>query len=225
MQRLRAQNVQFSGPTPRFEEQVLAFNDPDDLQLEVVTCQDSYESEIWRDSPVPPEHAIMRFRGITLTESNYERTASLLTKTLGFQKTQSQDSLTRFVTANGTNVDLLVPHDPFRGEVSVGTVHHIAWRTPTYDQQKTWREELVELGLHVTPVIDRMYFHSIYFREPGGVLFEIATDPPGFSVDEPVEQLGMQLKLPPWLEPQRQELEKSLPPVRIPRTVRIPEQS
>jgi glyoxalase family protein len=118
-------------------------------------------------------------------------------------------------------VDIIVPRDPFRGEVSVGTVHHIAWRTPDDYQQKTWRESLVKLGLNVTPVIDRKYFDSIYFREPGGVLFEIATEPPGFTVDEPVEQLGMQLQLPLRLEPRRKELEGTLPPVRIPTTVRV----
>lgn len=225
MEQFRRHGIPFHGPTAKFGEQILTFNDPDALQLELVTCQDTHEGELWEDGPIPAKYAIRRFRGVTLTESNYDRTASLLTQTLGFRKSQEHNALTRFVTVNGTTVDLLVPRDLFRGEVSVGTVHHVAWRTPDDDQQKTWRERLVKLGLNVTPVIDRTYFHSIYFREPGGVLFEIATDPPGFTVDEPAEQLGMQLRLPPWLEPQRQELMEALPHVQNPTIVRIPEES
>jgi glyoxalase family protein len=219
IERFRKQNVKFHGPTTRFGEQVLAFTDPDDLQLELVASQDNNGSEFWEMAPVPAEYAIRRFRGITLTESNYERTASLLTQTLGFRKTQEDEGLTRFVTGNGTTVDVLVPRDLFRGEVSVGTVHHIAWRTPDDDQQKAWREKLLKLGVNVTPIIDRKYFHSVYFREPGGVLFEIATDPPGFTVDEPAQQLGMQLQLPHWLEPRRKALEETLPRVRNPTEV------
>jgi hypothetical protein len=98
----------------------------------------------------------------------------------------------------------------------VGSVHHVAWRTPGDEQQLAWREKLIRLGLEVTPVRDRQYFHSIYFNEPGGVLFEIATDPPGFAIDEPSEQLGTHLKLPPWLETTRPMLEKVLPPLHLP---------
>lgn len=116
----------------------------------------------------------------------------------------------------GTFVDLLSLPDALRGEVSVGTVHHVAWRTPDDEQQKSWREKLAEIGLNVTPVIDRKYFRSIYFREPGGVLFEIATDPPGFTIDEPAELLGTRLNLPPWLEPRRGEIEQALSKFRLP---------
>ena len=102
-----------------------------------------------------------------------------------------------------------------RGEILAGTVHHVAFRTPDGDQQKSWRQELVKVGLNVTPVLDRQYFHSIYFREPGGVLFEIATEPPGFTVDEPEEKLGTSLKLPPWLEPSRKHIEAALPKIQL----------
>ena len=95
-------------------------------------------------------------------------------------------------------------------------MHHVAWRVPDEETQEAWREELEARGLHVTPVLDRNYFRSIYFREPGGVLFEIATDPPGFAVDEDPERLGESLKLPSWLEPQRDRLEEVLPPLRVP---------
>ena len=100
--------------------------------------------------------------------------------------------------------------------MGVGTVHHVAFRVPDDDAQLALREEIAALGYNVTQVLDRNYFRSIYFREPGGVLFEIATDPPGFAVDEDVEHLGEELKLPPWLEPQREQLEATLPPLRVP---------
>ena len=106
--------------------------------------------------------------------------------------------------------------------MAVGTVHHIAWRTPDIEQQGAWREQLARLGYNVTPIIDRTYFHSIYFREPGGVLFEIATDPPGFATDEPAERLGRRLTLPPWLEVKRAELSTALPALRGPRGETFP---
>ncbi len=101
------------------------------------------------------------------------------------------------------------------GTIAVGSIHHVAWRTPGNEQQLAWREKLIGSGIDVTPVLDRQYFHSIYFNEPGGVLFEIATDPPGFAIDESVEQLGTHLKLPPWLEPERPRLEQMLPRLRL----------
>jgi glyoxalase family protein len=120
----------------------------------------------------------------------------------------------------GSFVDVLSLPGLSDEAVGVGTVHHVAWRTLDDEQQKAWRAKLVGNGLNVTPVIDRKYFHSIYFHEPGGVLFEIATDPPGFTVDEPVEQLGTRLNLPPWLEPRRGEIQQALPKVRVPTIAR-----
>jgi len=116
-----------------------------------------------------------------------------------------------------STVDVLCLPAARAGEVSVGTVHHVAWRTPNDEEQMIWREKLVESRLNVTPVIDRKYFHSIYFREPGRVLFEIATDPPGFTIDEPLESLGSRLALPRWLEPHRPNLERELPAVKLPK--------
>jgi glyoxalase family protein len=103
------------------------------------------------------------------------------------------------------------------GRVAAGSVHHIAFRTKDEAEQLTWREHLVDLGYNVTPVIDRTYFHSIYFREPGGVLFEIATEPPGFTLDEKLEELGTHLRLPPWMESACSHIEKILPPIQAPR--------
>ena len=112
--------------------------------------------------------------------------------------------------------DVLCAPEERSGRVAVGTVHHIAWRTADDQQQQAWQEELARLGYDVTPIIDRKYFHSIYYREPGNILFEIATDPPGFAVDEAPEALGTKLQLPPWLEGSREELMAILPPIRLP---------
>ena len=117
-------------------------------------------------------------------------------------------------------VDVLEQPQQGRGSIAVGSVHHVAWRTPTDEQQEQWRQLLSEQKRDVTPIIDREYFHSIYFHEPGGALFEIATDPPGFAVDETVDKLGTHLKLPPWLEKKRALLEQSLPALVVPKVVR-----
>jgi glyoxalase family protein len=117
----------------------------------------------------------------------------------------------------GAIVDLFCAPDAPHGLLGAGIVHHVAWRVPDEAQQETLREKIANLGFNVTPVVNRYYFKSVYFREPGGVLFEIATDPPGFTVDEPLEQLGMSLRLPSWLEPRRPEIEQSLPPLRTDR--------
>ena len=154
------------------------------------------------------------FHHVTLCEEGYERTASLLTETMGFTPTATSGNRFRYSTSSsgaGTLVDVVCTPAGRPGRVSVGTVHHVAWRTPTDAQQEEWQRTLTALQYNVTPIIDRKYFHSIYFREPGGVLFEIATDPPGFAVDEPAEQLGSHLVLPSWLEPARARIEQVLP--------------
>ena len=115
----------------------------------------------------------------------------------------------------GASVDLLGTPGLLRGSGGAGTVHHIAWRTADDRQQRDWHKRLSELNYNVSPIMDRQYFHSIYYREPGGVLFEIATDPPGFAIDEPIESLGTQLKLPPMYEPRRTLIERALPNIEI----------
>src|SRR5206468_1239524 len=119
-------------------------------------------------------------------------------------------------------VDLLCVPDARRGGMGAGVVHHVAFRTPDDTQQRAWREKIAGLGFNVSPVMDRTYFHSIYFREPGGILFEVATDNPGFTADQEAAQLGRALMLPPWLEPQRSEIEKVLPPLRVPKWQTLP---
>jgi glyoxalase family protein len=203
-----------------FDEELLFFTDPDGLQLELIATPHANPDHMWNRGPVPAHFAIRGFHHVTLSESGYERTASLLTDTLGFKRIQQQGSRFRYAAGDGlpgTMVDLVCAPEGRPGRVSVGTVHHVAWRTPTDEQQVKWRENIRDLQYNVTPVIDRTYFHSIYFREPGGVLFEIATDPPGFAVDEPADQIGTSLVLPPWLESERNQLQQMLPPIRLPK--------
>jgi glyoxalase family protein len=200
-----------------FGERVLSFADPDGLRLELIAGSDPREG--YAGGAAPPEHAIRGIHGVTLAEEGYERTAALLTSTMGFRKTAEEGNRFRFETGAGgagATADVECVPDLSPGRVSAGSVHHVAWRTPDDAGQVAWHDTIADAGLNVTPVIDRKYFHSIYFREPGGVLFEIATDPPGFAVDEPAGQLGTRLMLPPWLEPHRAELEKVLPPLRLP---------
>ncbi|MBV9444091.1 MAG: ring-cleaving dioxygenase [Acidobacteriaceae bacterium] len=205
-----------------FGQEVLSLRDPDGLQLELASTPDAHPDRAWEHGPVPPEYAIRGFHHVTLTVEGYERTVELLTNTMGFRLIESKENRFRYSTQSGSDskagtiVDVLCAPAARPGMVAVGTVHHVAWRTSTDDEQIQWRKTLSGQHYNVTPVIDRKYFHSIYFREPGGVLFEIATDPPGFAVDEAAETLGSHLVLPAWLEPHRAELEKVLPKVRLP---------
>lgn len=182
-------------------------------------------NNIRKNGPILSKHAIRGFYSVTLAVEGYERTSSVLTKQLGFQSTREEGSQFRYeLVGNGKGnsdnnegpgsiVDVLcLPYSP-PGYMGVGTVHHVAWRPPTDKQQIVLRREVIKHGLNATPVIDRVYFHSVYFCEPGGVLFEIATNTPGLAIDEKLEELGNRLMLPPWLEPDRRSLEKLLPKV------------
>ena len=228
LKRLARYGVKHDGPTKRFGEQVLTVRDPDGLQVELVAHE---PSEAWDTMPggmLPDEHAVRGFHSVTLWEEGYEQTAQLLANQLGFQAAGDEHNVFRYVAAGGdaasagtsdtpgTIVDVRCAPGFWRGVVAVGTIHHVAFRARDDAVQLMLRGHLVKQGLNVTPVLDRQYFHSVYFREPGGVLFEIATDPPGFTVDEPLDELGTHLKLPPWLEGSRKELESVLPPLRRP---------
>ena len=235
MDRFKDKKVEFHGPSKRFEnEQVITFHDPDGLELELVAHNSSEErtANIWKEGPIPVEHAIRGFYSVTLSEEGYERTASVLTDELGFIHTRQDGERFRYEIPTelsssskeekeeklrGANiVDVLCLPYRWQAAIGIGSVHHVAWRTPTNEQQIVLRKNIVKAGLNATPVIDRVYFHSVYFREPGGVLFEIATNPPGFTIDEKPEELGTHLTLPPWLESMRNELEKVLPPIHLP---------
>ncbi len=217
-ERLVEHGVRFEKPAGRFGETVLNFADPDGMRLEIVASSDDAR-EPWEDGPVPAAHAVLGFHHVTLSEREPGRTAKLMTGTLGFRAVEEGDGRYRFEAGEGgpgNLVDVVDGSNDSRGRMGVGTVHHVAFRVPDEERQLELREEVASLGYNVTPVLDRNYFRSIYFREPGGVLFEVATDPPGFAVDEDPEHLGEHLKLPPWLEPRRAELEEALPPLRVP---------
>jgi glyoxalase family protein len=206
VEKLSKADIAFDGPVTRFGEEALIFSDPDGLKLELI------------ESVNEGGTAIRSFHSATISETGYERTARLLTDTMGLRLAGQEGNRFRFVADDGGPskiVDVLCSPDAARGLIAAGTVHHIAWRTPDAEEQLRWRGILVGLDYDVSPVMDRTYFESIYFREPGGVLFEIATDPPGFTVDEPLEKLGHDLKLPAMYEPMRQRIESALPPVTV----------
>ncbi len=201
---------------------VLPFRDPEGQRLELVDDAGRLESTPWRRSPVPREMSIHGFYAVRLTVRGLEPSARFLTGVLVFRpvrtyQTHEQATVNVFEVGPGgpgAEVHLEIRPDlPFRRFVGIGGVHHVAFRTPNEEEQREWRARIAGVNPTVTPVIDRFYFHSIYFREPGGVLFEIATDGPGFAIDEEVTALGERLSLPPFLEPQRAAIEAHLHPI------------
>ncbi len=219
--RFKQHDITTSTPFQRFDEQVLTLLDPDGLPVELITAQPGESAaDPWTGSPVSLDHAVRGFAGPTLLLEGFEETADLLTRAFGMTRVQQSGQRFRFSAGDrvGGHVDIEVrPNESF-GSMGAGVVYHIAWRVSNEAEQLAWREALVERGLNVTPVIDRQYFRSIYFREPGGILFEIATDPPGFATDETPETLGTHLKLPEWLEPRRATIELVLPHIKLPQT-------
>jgi glyoxalase family protein len=187
----------------RLGSDILSFTDPDSMFLELVATGGAGNS-------------IAGFHSVTLAETAQDATAKLLTEVFGFQLTASEDNRFRYTGTAGNHVDLYIQPDVRHAGMGAGSIHHVAFRAETDALQLEWREKLTSLGYNVTPVLDRQYFHSIYFREHGGVLFEIATDPPGFAIDEPADQLGTSLQLPPMYEPARTELEGRLPKLTLP---------
>jgi glyoxalase family protein len=219
IERLLSRGVKYEGPTRRFEEQVLAFADPDGLLLELIATPQVNQVQGWRDGPVPAEHAVRGVHAVTIWEDGDAGSAGFLTGTMGFRAKGEAENRLRFESAQdglGTVVDLRRAPGFWSGTDGVGTVHHVAFRAADDAEQRARHEQLRRLGVSVTDVRDRNYFRSIYFREPGGVLFEIATDGPGFTVDERPEELGTTLRLPPQYESMRQRLERALPPLRLP---------
>ncbi len=220
--RLKSHGVSVEAPSQRFGDTVLSFGDSDGQGLELVGNKEAEGRTGWTHGPVPREHAIRGFHSITLLEEILERTESVLVDTLGFRQVGEDENRIRYEPgkgSGGTIVDVVSRPKAQRGFVSVGTVHHVAFRASDDEHQNDLRQEILKADLNVTPVINRNYFHSIYFREHGGVLFEVATDQPGFAIDESPELLGTRLALPPWLENSRAEIEKNLPPVSLPRRI------
>lgn len=209
----------------RFGVPGLAFADPDGLGLELLACvQTDDVREPWNGSSVPVEHAILGFDGVTLLHADSAATARLLVEVMGFRKVAEDSHRVRYESGHGgsgTLVDLVRDPTVSRGRVAGGSVHHVAFRVADEAAQTGWMDRLSAAGHPTTDVKDRQYFHSIYFGEPGGVLFEIATDTPGFVIDESIEKLGQSLCLPPWLESARDRIEGVLPALEGPQ-VRTP---
>lgn len=214
VKRLEAHNVLFNKPAQKFGEEYLTILDPDGLKLELTATGTPDDRQPHVTDEVGTEVAIRGFSGVTLTLADIEPTAAVLTDLLDYQLAEEHVNRYRFVNPNvptANVIDLVAVPSEGRGHVSGGSVHHVAFRVPDDATQLALREKIAAKGLHVTEQIDRNYFHSLYFREPGGVLFEIATDNPGFTADEPLEELGTTLKLPPQYERHRAELEAVLP--------------
>ena len=214
-ERLKSFGIPYKAPRERFgQEEVIYLEDPDGLGLELVfTDKDSRTG--WSGGPIPATHAIKGFYNVEIWEEGYERTAGLLTQQLDHRLIAEQGNRFRFAASDspGNYVDILCSPDSLRGLAGSGTVHHIAFSTPGRAQQDEVRKKILESKLNATPVLDRKYFTSIYFREPGGVLFEVATAAPGFAVDESSDHLGEGLMLPEWLEKDRINLEQKLAPI------------
>ncbi len=203
----------------RMGEQMLTIRDPDDLQIELVETDQLPDVQPWLDGGVPREHAIHGFHSVTLAVAQHQPTNDFLRDVFAFRRVSEEADVVRFETNQGGPggfVQVQARPDLPRGEMGPGTVHHVAWRVTDDDAQAYWRNTVIKAGRHVTPVKDRNYFHSIYFREPGGVIFEMATDCPGMMVDENINALGTQLKLPPFLEDQRDQIVSKLPSITLP---------
>ena len=218
-ERLEQHGVEHGAPESRFGETTLPFTDPHGLQLALVETGDEREFVAWEDSPVSAEHQLRGMHAVRLWERQLTPTDSVLTELMGFQLLGTEDGWHRFGVEGGSSgklIELKELPDERRGQWGTGSVHHVAWRVKDSEEQMALREVLLSAGLRPTQQIDRFWFKSVYYKEPGGVLFELATDGPGFDRDEDMEHLGEELILPPWLETQRPEIEAALPRLEMP---------
>jgi glyoxalase family protein len=217
------EHLKRNGITPqpvekRFGENVLPFQDPDGMGVELVETANLPEIQFWAEGPIPQEYALHGFHSVTLWLEENQSTAELLTAQMGYQAMAQEENRHRFTSgenAPGHFIDLVEGPDKVPTRFGVGSIHHIAFRVPDDEQQLRYQSLIRSAGFNVTDVLDRSYFHSIYFREHGGVLFEIATDTPGFATDEPVNALGETLQLPKWYESNRPAIEESLAPLEL----------
>jgi glyoxalase family protein len=213
--RLRGRGLPVAAGLGRFGDDAIAVRDPSGLVIELVASPRDGRAP-WSGGGVDPAHAIRGVHSVTLVESSPDLTVALMTTRLNFTVVAEMPGRIRLAVGRdqpGALMELVIdPHAPI-GRNGLGTVHHVAMAIAEGEEQRRLREDLLDHGLHVTDVLDRQYFESIYFREPGGVLFEVATMKPGFLVDEARSALGLALKLPPWEEPNRAAIERSLVPV------------
>jgi glyoxalase family protein len=221
-ERLKTNGVSFTDSN-RFGSRAFTFNDPDGMTIELIERDQKQPTKAPRYSDIEPHDSIQGFHGVTLLERALERTEQVLSL-MGLSKELEENGITRFAAAGnalGRFIDVKVDSAAPVGRMGAGTVHHIAFRNPDDTAQAEWRQ-ILSRHLSVTPVQDRSYFHSIYFREPGGVLFEMATDNPGFLIDEPIESLGEVLRMPAWYEPMRRQIESRLTPLKLNKHARQP---
>jgi glyoxalase family protein len=217
-QRAQTFHVALEQTAERFGEPVVRFTDPDGLLIELIASEHSNAvAGLTGDSSVPGDAGLKGFHAPTLELNRAGLTIQLLTEIFGFEIVGEEGSRRRLSVGEAPNkrIDIVERSDGKFGHIAAGTVHHIAFRAANDGEHHAWRGRLADLGFGVTDIIDRQYFHSIYFREPGGILFEIATDNPGFMIDEPIETLGEELKLPPQYEAHRAEIERSLPGITL----------
>jgi glyoxalase family protein len=215
-QRFQKNNVNVTSTGKRFGEDYITFEDPDGLSLTLIVPASADGRKPWETAEVKADVATRGFHSITLTLNKIEATAAILTGIFGYTLQGKEGNRYRYVTdavEHASVIDLIEAPGEAAGVNAGGTVHHIAFRVKDEATQMAYREKVLKHGLSITPKIDRNYFFSLYFREPGGVLFEIATDNPGFAVDEPVSELGTSLKLPSQYESQREKIMKALPVV------------
>jgi glyoxalase family protein len=214
--RLEGYGVDSIRSETRFGQNVLAFDDPHGLHVALVEGDSKRPFTPWEGSAVPPERQIRGLFGAQVWEREAGVTAGFLTDVLGFQELARENGWTRYGFPDAAGVvDLRDTPEARRGMWGVGSVHHLAWRVADDEHQARMRARVESGGARATPVIDRFWFKSVYFKEPGGVLFELATDGPGFAVDEDPAHLGESLVLPPWLETHRASIQRSLPPLRL----------
>lgn len=215
VERFEKYNVIYNKPAERFGQRYLTFVDPDGLKLELYEVETD-DRKPWETDEVKADIATRGFHNITLTLNSITATATVLTDIFGYKLIGQDANRYRYATDavnEAAIVDLVELKDEKRGHVANGIVHHVAFRVKNDEQLLYFREKVANSGLNITPMIDRNYFHSLYFREPGGVLFEIATDNPGFMVDEKQEDLGKGLKLPAQYENIREDIEAHLVPI------------
>lgn len=219
LMRLVSKGIEHGEIETRLGERLIALRDPDGMRIELVGSPQATDIPGWDEGPVPAEHAIRGVHAVTLWTERPSETHALVEGPLGMRRVASEGSVQRFAGAEGGTGAFLDVRDVagfWAGTLGAGTVHHVAWRVPDDEAEVEMRDIVRASGVGTTDVVDRKYFHSVYFREPGGTLFEIATDEPGFAIDEPVAQLGHSLVLPEWLEPDRARIEQRLPNIHLP---------
>lgn len=218
-ERFEQSHMEHGTAESRFGETTLSFKDPHGLQLALVESSDDRPFTPWEESPVPTDYQLRGMHAVRLWERQLGPTDTVLTELMGFRSLGAEDGWHRYGVEGGTSgklIEIKELPDERRGQWGTGSVHHVAWRVNDSEEQMDLRDTLIRAGLRPTPQIDRFWFKSVYYKEPGGVLFELATDGPGFDRDEDMDHLGEQLILPPWLETQRQQIEAALPTLEMP---------